>query len=137
MTPTSRPSTAVARTALAVVTITLAVLVGGADRADAAVVPGAEPVVAAAVGVDIDARWFGLFAVAFLLIPARPGKGAAGPRPAGRSKRPTEDPDPGNGGHAPGSRTGEPLALPAASLDDLDAELATAVLQVWAERPVR
>lgn len=95
------------------------------------------------VGVDIDGRWFALFAVAFLLIPARRGKGASGATTSGQAepskpaKRSTEDPGPADRDDGSASRSSAPLALPAAGLDDLDAEVATEVLRVWAEHPAR
>jgi hypothetical protein len=126
------PSTT--RAALATITLGLAVVFGTPARAEAAAVAGTVPVAAAAerVGVDVDGRWFALFAGAFLLIPARRAKRQAEPEPdePRRAKRSPDDTGPAETGDAAGA----PLALPAASLDDLDPEVATAVLQDWADR---
>jgi hypothetical protein len=126
------PSTT--RAAFATVTLSLAVVLGGAGPAEAAVAAGSAPVVAAAdrVGVDVDGRWFALFAGAFLLIPARRAKRQAEPEPdePRRARRSPDDTGPA----ADGDAAGTPLALPSASLGDLDPELVTAVLRIWADR---
>lgn len=126
------PSTNPTRAIAAVVMITLAVLLGGTVRADAAAMDGPTPVSAAAerFGIEIDGRWFALFAGAFLLVPARRGKRSAerrpdDPSPKARSTGPVDDEE---------TADQAPPALPTTSLDDLDPEVVTAVLQVWADR---
>ncbi len=121
------------RTTLAAVTVTLAVLLGGTDRADAAVIAGPEqgPTTVLAttgpVGIDVDGRWFALFAVAFLLVPARRAKRTAAADDGDAAGDAADDaPDAGHGARRP--------ALPAAALDDLDPEVATEVLRAWADR---
>lgn len=126
---------------LAAVTIGIAVLLGGTGRADAAVVARGEQdptaVLAAAerVGIDVDGRWFALFAGALLLIPARRAKRTAGPEPtrtrleSGPERSTDRDDD-----DVEDDGAVRPLALPASRLDDLDPEVVTAVLQVWADR---